>query len=246
MSASAASLGGEIVADTPKIVSMVDARRSVEQARQMLERARLMWSNAHETLQVANDLRASLRRQIEDLYKDGSFHRRLATRLLSKILDAAIESTGADMGNIQLFDPKAAQLFIHVQRGFEPPFLEFFSSVHVGEAACGTALKTAKRVIVPDVASSPIFSSGKCLETMLDAGARAVQSTPLIGKSGRIWGMLSTHYRTVKQPSKGDLRLIDYFADQAAGILEEEHRFLHHGGGASTPEDADISGGFLL
>lgn len=58
---------------------------------------------------------------------------------------------------------------------------------------------------------------------MLDAGIRAVQSTPLVGKSGEVWGMLSTHYRTVTQPGKKDLRLIDYFAGWAAEILEAKH-----------------------
>ena len=62
---------------------------------------------------------------------------------------------------------------------------------------------------------------------MLDAGIRAVQSTPLIGKSGDVWGMLSTHYRRVTEPGKKDLGLIDYFAGWAAEILEAEHYAAH-------------------
>lgn len=61
---------------------------------------------------------------------------------------------------------------------------------------------------------------------MLDAGIRTVQSTPLVGKSGDP-GMLSTHYRTVTQPGKKDLRLTDYFAGWAAEILEAEHCAAH-------------------
>jgi hypothetical protein len=85
-------------------------------------------------------------------------------------------------------------------------------------------LKAAKRAIVPDVADRAIFSRVDCLEVMLDAGARAVQSTPLIGKTGQILGMLSTHYRTVNQPARKDLLLIDYFAERAVEILEFERR----------------------
>jgi hypothetical protein len=57
---------------------------------------------------------------------------------------------------------------------------------------------------------------------MLDTGIRAVQSTPLMGKSGDVCRMLSTHYRTVTQPGNKHLRLIDYFAGWAAEIPEAE------------------------
>jgi hypothetical protein len=73
---------------------------------------------------------------------------------------------------------------------------------------------------------------------MLDAGVRAVQSTPMISKWGHIWGMLSTHYRTVTRPAKKDLRLIDYFADWAAHILEAEYRSAHPHG-KIVPTDPD-------
>lgn len=229
------------MANNPKVINIEEARQCVEQAREMQERARLMWSKARKSLEETQSMRASLYKQIEDLAQRDTFRRQLMTSLLSKILDAAIDGTGAHMGNIQLLDPKTGRLKIHVERGFDSPFLEFFNSVHVGQAACGTALKNAKRVIVPDVADSPIFSRTDCLEAMLDAGARAVQSTPIVGKSGRVWGMLSTHYRNVNEPRKRDLRLIDYLADRAAEILEEECRAEHPGDGASTTAGTEIA-----
>jgi hypothetical protein len=39
--------------------------------------------------------------------------------------------------------------------------------------------------------------------------------------------MLSTRNRTVTQPGKKDLRLIDYFAPLAADILEAEYHAAH-------------------
>lgn len=201
-----------------------DAQYCLEQARSMHERARSMWYEAQETLEKTKSMRADLQTQIADLSKRGGFRRRFTDRLLSSILDAAIEGTGADMGNIQLFDPRSGQLVIHVHHGFDEPFLRFFSSVHAGEAVCGSALKFGSRVVVPDVANSPIFSRADCLEALLDAGVRSVQSTPLIAKSGRIWGMLSTHYRNVNLPGQRDLRIIDYLADWAAEVLDMESR----------------------
>lgn len=169
-------------------------------------------------------MRASLLAQIEELARRGPFRPKFKATLLSGILDAAIKGSSADMGNIQIYDLMTGNLHIQVHRGFHRPFLEFFNSVGPGHPACGTALKSRQRVIVPDVANNPIFSGTRLLEIMLDADIRALQSTPLIGKSGRIWGMLSTHYRTVTQPSKKDLRIIDYFAVWAADILEVEYR----------------------
>ena len=206
----------------------------------MLELARRMWSDAHETVEETRNICASLLKQIQDMAKQGTFQRHFTTTLLGKILDAAIDGTNADMGNIQLLNHSKGHLSVHVQRGFDEPFLEFFDSVQVGQAPCGTALKAGHRVIVPDVSNSPIFSSSDCLEVLLDAGVPAVQSTPLIGKSGQIWGTLSTHYRTVYRPSKKELRLLDYLAEWAAEILEAEYYAAHPGCDIPIPTDKSL------
>lgn len=134
------------------------------------------------------------------------------------------------MGSIETYDPKAGSLRIQAHRGFREPFLEFLISVYPGHTARGTALQSRKRVIVPDVSGSKVFSEARLLQVMLDAGIRAVQFTPLIGKLGDIRGMLSTHYQTVTQPGKKELHLIDYFAAWTADILEAGYRAAHpHG-----------------
>jgi GAF domain-containing protein len=185
-------------------------------------------------LEDARKTRVRLLAQIEELANRGPFRPQFTTTILWGILDAVIEGTGADMGNIQAYVRETKRLHIQVHRGFQEHFLEFFNSVDAGHAACGTALKSKGRVIVPDIANSPIFSETPLLEVMLDAGIRAVQSTPLKGKSGDIWGILSTHYRTVTRPGKKDLRLIDYFAGWAAEIFEAEHRAAHPDGRSAT------------
>ena len=63
--------------------------------------------------------------------------------LLGEILDAGIQITAADMGNIQLLDD-AGRLRIAAHRGFEAPFLEYFDEVHGGLAACGSALQEGR------------------------------------------------------------------------------------------------------
>jgi PAS domain S-box-containing protein len=142
------------------------------------------------------------------------------SQLLDEIVDAGIEITGADMGNIQLLDEGA--LRIVSQRGFEQPLLDFFNQVHGGEFACGTALQSGRRVIVEDVATSPVFAGSPACEVMLAAGARAVQSTPLVSRSGQVLGMFSTLFNTPHSPSERDLRLLDVLARQAADLIERK------------------------
>jgi PAS domain S-box-containing protein len=52
------------------------------------------------------------------------------------------------------------------------------------------------------------------------SGIRSVQSTPLRSRSGRLLGMLSTHWRTPLTPGEGDFRLFDALARQAADMIE--------------------------
>lgn len=139
--------------------------------------------------------------------------------VLTEFVDEAIAVTNADFGNIQLLDPKSGDLQIAAHRGFPQWWLEFWNSVTKGRGSCGTALQSGERVIVEDVENSPIFA-GTALDMQLKAGVRAVQSTPLVSRSGKIFGMFSTHYRSPHRPDDRALRLIDLLAIQAADIIE--------------------------
>jgi PAS domain S-box-containing protein len=140
--------------------------------------------------------------------------------VLLEIVDAAIAISGADFGNIQLLDAKSADLRIVAQRGFSDWWLEFWNSVSRGHGVCGTALERGERVIVEDVESSPIFEGTPALEIQRRAGVRAVQSTPLVSRSGKPLGMFSTHWRNPGRPGERSLRLLDLLARHAADITE--------------------------
>jgi signal transduction histidine kinase len=176
------------------------------------------------------DRRATAERLAQDLDAMRRLHR-LSTRfvragdlpqtVLQEIVEAAISITHADMGNIQLLDPASRRLRIAAHRGHEQWWLDFFESVAEGEgASCAAALKQEARVIVEDVTRSPVFVGTPSLEVQLRAGVRAVQSTPLLGSSGDLVGMISTHYRTPRRPDERDLRLLDLLARQAADMIE--------------------------
>jgi signal transduction histidine kinase/CheY-like chemotaxis protein len=142
---------------------------------------------------------------------------------LEFILDAAIEVSGADKGNIQLLDPQSDALTIAAQRGFEEPFLAFFAAVRSGDAgATGTAIKRAQRVVVEDVRSNEIFAHQPAREAVLAAGARALYSTPLVSSAGKTVGMVSVHFATPHRPGEHELRFMDLLARQAADYLERK------------------------
>lgn len=139
-----------------------------------------------------------------------------------EILEIAINLTGADMGTFQLFDSANAVLKITAQRGFQEPFLTFFDSVRPGYgAACGTALERRRRVIVEDVTRSSIFAGTPALDVLLAAGVRAVQSTPLVSRTGQLVGMLATHYCQPLRADEIDLCFIDLLASHSADIIAQ-------------------------
>lgn len=111
------------------------------------------------------------------------------------MLESAMSATGADLGNVQLFDSSDGSLKIAAERGFKSDFLSYFERVDAGHGtACGTALKSGARVVVPDVAADALYDAGS-RDAMLRAQALSVQSTPIVSSSGTLIGVVSTHYR---------------------------------------------------
>ena len=66
------------------------------------------------------------------------------------------------------------------------------------------------------------FQGTPALAAMMAAEARAVQSTPLLSRSGHVLGIFSTHYRIPRRPSERDLRLLDILARLAADLIERK------------------------
>lgn len=91
------------------------------------------------------------------------------------------------------------------------------------------AMKSRQRVIVSDVAHCEALAGTSSLQVLLEAGVRAVQSTPLISSSGNLLGIISTHYPVPTVPAGHQLTLLDLLARQIADFLERKQaeRALH-------------------
>jgi GAF domain-containing protein len=137
---------------------------------------------------------------------------------LKALLLEAIVASGADCGNIQLLGPEGLRIAVH--HGFDPGFLAFFACVKEPGCACGAAMRIGERIVVEEVCEHPIFRGTPAEAVMRDARVAAVQSTPLIGGSGALLGMLSTHHRKPRSFEARELERIDRVAGRAARWME--------------------------
>jgi GAF domain-containing protein len=140
--------------------------------------------------------------------------------ILEAALDAALGLTLAKKGCLQLMEPDGA-LRMAAQRGFNKTFLDFFESVQGDDphCACGLAVVEERRVVVEDVSTSVLFTPHSA-GVLLENEARAVQATPLLSRSKRVLGVLSTHYLSPVRPSDAELVVLDGIAGRAASWIE--------------------------
>ncbi len=138
--------------------------------------------------------------------------------LLQEIMDAAVAIVGAERGTLQLLEGDSLRIVAH--HGHQQPFLEFFASAENRASVCGEATKRGERVVVPDVEASSLFAGTSSLAVLREAGVRAVQSTPVMSRAGKLLGILTTHWPKPYQPDEHALWRIDLLARQAADLIE--------------------------
>ncbi|WP_336362820.1 GAF domain-containing protein [Halalkalicoccus salilacus] len=139
--------------------------------------------------------------------------------LYDEILDAVVTVMDADFARLQLRDPGRGGLRLLTDSGFEETTPLWERVTPESNGPCSVALETGRRVIVSDVETCEFMAGTEDRETLLETGIRAVQSTPLVSRSGDVIGMLSTHWETPHEPSDRDLRLLDVLARQAADLI---------------------------
>jgi PAS domain S-box-containing protein len=138
--------------------------------------------------------------------------------LLQEVMDAAVVIVKAQRGTLQLVDGNSLRIVAH--HGHQQPFLEFFAAAENRASACGEALQSGQRVVVPDIETSPLFVGTASLAVLREAGVRAVQSTPMVSRTGSLLGILTTHWGEPYSPDEHDLWRIDLLVRQAAELIE--------------------------
>jgi PAS domain S-box-containing protein len=87
-------------------------------------------------------------------------------------------------------------------------------------STCGLAFSTGARVVVRDIETCDFMTGTSDLNEYRRSNIRAVQSTPLLSFSGKLLGMISTHWREPHQSAERSLRRLDVLARQAADLIE--------------------------
>ncbi|MBD3886989.1 PAS domain S-box protein [Phormidium tenue FACHB-886] len=161
--------------------------------------------------------------------KDTQLLRDLSVRLVTEdniqtlyqeIMAAAIALTQADAGTVQILDEATQDLLLLATQGFDQTMTEHFYRVNASSnTPCGIALRSGIRSFVDfDVPESE--DPGGSMQMHVEAGYRSAQSTPLITRSGKPIGMVSTHWHTRHRPSERELRFLDLLTRQAADLIE--------------------------
>jgi PAS domain S-box-containing protein len=144
--------------------------------------------------------------------------------LYEQILDTATSLLHADFATIQRFFPDRGangELRLLGYRGFTAEAAKNWESIRpTSSTSCGEALRTGRRVAVPDVRNCNFMSGTADLDKYLRAGILAVQSTPLISRSGALLGIVSTHWRHPNSMSASEGRAMDFLARLAAVSIE--------------------------
>lgn len=146
--------------------------------------------------------------------------------LLDRALDGALSLFGADRGTIQILDPVTGSLRIVAARGFSAEFLDYFAVVDDDSTACGRAAARCAQTVIADVSTDPGFAAHR--EIAAAAGFRGVQSTPLTDWTGRLLGVISTHYPRPYRPPGRDLLLARRFGELVGAIMADQLSTAQH------------------
>jgi PAS domain S-box-containing protein len=190
----------------------------IELVRELTSRTFPRLERAHAEAAAAADLRDMqlLRELGARLVVEGNIQ-----ALYQEIMTAAIALAHADAGSVQILDDATQDLVLLANQGFDQIITEHFFRVNArSNTACGRALRSGDRAFIDfDVPASE--DPDGSLRIHVEAGYLSAQSTPLIARSGKAIGMVSTHWRDHHRPTERELRFLDLLARQAADLIEQ-------------------------
>ncbi len=162
--------------------------------------------------------------------KDTQLLRELSARLTSEtnlqvlydeVLAAATALMRADSGTLQILDEAAQELVLLSTQGFSPAMIKHLDRVDAhANISCSVALAHGHRSMVDFNVPEGDDPDG-FLRLHVDAGFCSAQSTPLISRSGKLIGMVSTHWHSHHRPTQRELRFLDLLVRQAADLIEQ-------------------------
>lgn len=179
----------------------LNLERQLETARE--REAQLQWE-----LQV----RSRLQKMASDVLQSNT-----PEAMFQSTLDAAVELTQADASLLQVVE--GGDLQVVAQRGFDGKELEYFLDVAARrDIASFRSFRKRQQINISDIlndeAYTPLQSAARSINL------RAIQSTPLIGRSGRLMGVLSIIYCKPRTFASRDSHVSDLLAVEIADLCE--------------------------
>jgi two-component sensor histidine kinase len=174
--------------------------------------------------------------QLESELQDSELLRRISLELADedgedalygKLVEAGAAIMRSDVCTVQMFHPErgpAGELRMLASKGLPPEGVRYWEWVR-GDSGCtcGEVLRTGRRAIAEDVATCAFMAGTPDRDVLLAGGIRAGQSTPLVSRSGKLVGMISTHWSKPHRPSDRNLRMLDILARPTADLIERKH-----------------------
>jgi len=137
---------------------------------------------------------------------------------VERILRDVVALEGAPFGDLQLHSFVDGTLYLVAQTGFAAPFVRSFGRIHRSAGTvCARALRAKTTVVVEDVETDAELQP--FMAELRAARIRAVQSTPLLDASGRVIGVVSTHFEKRHRPTPIESRVLRAYADFAGEHL---------------------------
>jgi two-component system, chemotaxis family, CheB/CheR fusion protein len=140
--------------------------------------------------------------------------------VLNEILVAAVEVHGSDRGTVHLYNAATSSLQLIVHRGLSAEVAEAWGRVDFLDAALPSvkALKGRTSVVVEDLERD--IDAASFRQQWLDAGVRALVSTPLVTRGDELIGVLTLHFSQAHRPDERAMRITELLAQQAADTIE--------------------------
>ena len=149
---------------------------------------------------------------------------------LSELLDAIVRlgeyHDPSIKGSVLLFDSSKERLFQASAPSLPDSFKELLENglpIGPNVGSCGTAAYLKERVIVPDIAKSPLFKPFKeVVKRTVNNSLLAVWSQPIIASNGDLLGTIANYSNKVGEPSDDNLRVLEWSARIAAIAIERK------------------------
>lgn len=116
--------------------------------------------------------------------------------LYNHMVQAMMSLMHSDAASFQAVDTETGDLVLLAWQGFDPASARLWQRLgpHAG-TVCAESLTTGERTVVHDIDKCNFIADPTNIDEFRRSNLRAVQSTPLVSRSGKRLGMISTHWR---------------------------------------------------